>query len=128
VGGSLALGGESGAAAGSYNFGLILGAKEQAGETYNGYLAFFTTDTGSNNSEKARVTSAGNLLVGTTTDVSGAGSVKVSGFIEGTEQGSSPAAPAANGWRLYAKDNGSGKSVLYVRFASGAEQQLAIEP
>lgn len=50
------------------------------------------------------------------------------GFVEGTEQSSSPAAPAANGWRIYGKDNGSGKTVLYVRFASGAEQQIAIEP
>jgi hypothetical protein len=50
------------------------------------------------------------------------------GYIEGTEQASSPAAPAANGFRIYAKDNGAGKTVLYVRFASGAEQQIAIEP
>jgi hypothetical protein len=50
------------------------------------------------------------------------------GYVEGTEQGSSPTAPSSNGWRLYAKDNGSGKTVLYVRFASGAEQQVAIEP
>ena len=50
------------------------------------------------------------------------------GYFEGVELGSSPAAPPANSWRLYAKDNGSGKTVLYVRFASGAEQQIAIEP
>lgn len=54
--------------------------------------------------------------------------VVIKTLIEGTEQASAPAAPAANGFRLYAKDNGSGKTVLYVRFASGAEQQVAIEP
>jgi hypothetical protein len=55
-------------------------------------------------------------------------SSSTSGYLAGTEQSSSPAAPSANGFRLYAKDNGSGKTVLYVRFASGAEQQIAIEP
>lgn len=51
-----------------------------------------------------------------------------SGYYSGVEQSSSPAAPPTNGWRIYAKDNGSGKTVLYVRFATGAEQQIAIEP
>ncbi len=50
------------------------------------------------------------------------------GYIEGKEQSSSPAAPSSNGWRLYAKDDGGGKTALYVRFATGAEQQIAIEP
>lgn len=50
------------------------------------------------------------------------------GFIEGVELAGSPAAPASNKFRIYAKDNGAGKTVLYVRFASGAEQQIAIEP
>jgi hypothetical protein len=39
-----------------------------------------------------------------------------------------PDAPAANGVRLYAEDNGSGKTRLMARFATGAAQQLAIEP
>lgn len=51
-----------------------------------------------------------------------------SGYLELTEQASAPAAPSANGVRLYIRDNGSGKTVLFARFASGAEQQLAIEP
>jgi hypothetical protein len=49
------------------------------------------------------------------------------GFYEGTEQ-SAPAAPAANGYRIFAQDNGAGKTQLMVRFASGASQQIAIEP
>jgi hypothetical protein len=39
-----------------------------------------------------------------------------------------PAAPAANSVRIYAEDNGSGKTRLMARFATGAAQQLAIEP
>jgi hypothetical protein len=37
-------------------------------------------------------------------------------------------APAANGCRLYLKDNGSGKTQLCARFNSGAVQVLATEP
>jgi hypothetical protein len=39
-----------------------------------------------------------------------------------------PAAPPANTARLYADDNGAGKTRLMVRFPTGAVQQLAIEP
>lgn len=39
-----------------------------------------------------------------------------------------PAAPAANGVRIYAQDNGAGKTQLMALFASGAAQQIAIEP
>jgi hypothetical protein len=39
-----------------------------------------------------------------------------------------PAAPAANGVRIYAVDNGSGKTQLMALFATGAAQQIAIEP
>ncbi len=39
-----------------------------------------------------------------------------------------PAAPAADTGRLFVKDNGSGKSQLCVRFATGATQVIATEP
>lgn len=39
-----------------------------------------------------------------------------------------PAAPATNNARLYAKDNGAGKTQLAVRFPTGAVQILATEP
>lgn len=39
-----------------------------------------------------------------------------------------PAAPAADGVRIYAVDNGSGKTQLMALFATGAAQQIAIEP
>ena len=41
---------------------------------------------------------------------------------------SAPSAPAANQYILFAQDNGAGKTQLMVRFATGAAQQLAIEP
>lgn len=39
-----------------------------------------------------------------------------------------PAAPATNAARLFVEDNGSGKTRLMVRFATGATVQLGIEP
>lgn len=39
-----------------------------------------------------------------------------------------PAAPAANDVRIYAVDNGSGKTQLMALFATGAAVQIAIEP
>jgi hypothetical protein len=48
-------------------------------------------------------------------------------FIQG-EEISEPAAGPANTGRLFYKDNGSGKTQLCVRFATGATQVLATEP
>ena len=45
-------------------------------------------------------------------------------FIEMT----APVAPAANGVRIYAEDDGAGKTRLMALFATGAAQQIAIEP
>lgn len=39
-----------------------------------------------------------------------------------------PAAPDANHVRIFAQDNGAGKTQLMARFATGATQQIAIEP
>jgi hypothetical protein len=39
-----------------------------------------------------------------------------------------PGAPAANFVRIYAVDNGSGKTQLMAQFATGAAVQIAIEP
>lgn len=51
----------------------------------------------------------------------------ISKFIEGAEM-TAPAAPGGNGYRMFAEDNGSGKTRLMVIFATGAAQQLAIQP
>jgi hypothetical protein len=55
------------------------------------------------------------------------GNVKINKYIEQTEM-AAPSAPAANGVRIYAQDNGAGKTQLMALFASGAAQQIAIEP
>lgn len=39
-----------------------------------------------------------------------------------------PSAPAANNVRIYAEDNGAGKTRLMALFATGVAQQLAVEP
>jgi hypothetical protein len=39
-----------------------------------------------------------------------------------------PSAPSTNGVYIYAEDNGSGKTRLMALFATGAAQQIAIEP
>ena len=49
-------------------------------------------------------------------------------YAEMNEMAAAPAAPAANQVRIYAEDNGSGKTRLMARFATGAAQQIAIEP
>lgn len=51
----------------------------------------------------------------------------VGGWIEGAEI-SAPGAPPANGFRLYGRDNGSGKTQLVVIFPTGVVQVLASEP
>jgi len=50
-----------------------------------------------------------------------------SGYIETSEM-TAPSAPAADKVRIYAEDNGSGKTRLMALFPTGAAQQIAIEP
>jgi hypothetical protein len=50
------------------------------------------------------------------------------GHIRLLEQGSDPAAPAANHAALFAKDNGGGKTQIVARFPTGAVQVIATEP
>lgn len=57
-----------------------------------------------------------------------AGTLTLSTVAVLTEQALAPAAPAANGVIIYAVDNGSGKTQLMAIFASGAAQQIAIQP
>lgn len=46
----------------------------------------------------------------------------------GMREGALVSAPAANEGKLFLVDNGSGKTVLKVRFATGAEQTIATQP
>ena len=48
-------------------------------------------------------------------------------YTELTEM-TAPAAPATNGVRIFAQDNGAGKTQLMVQFATGAAQEIKIEP
>lgn len=50
------------------------------------------------------------------------------GYLQIVEQASSPAAPAANALRIYAQDNGSGKTRIIIRTSSGTEHVLWTEP
>uniref|UniRef100_A0A6M3KW31 Uncharacterized protein n=2 Tax=viral metagenome TaxID=1070528 RepID=A0A6M3KW31_9ZZZZ len=50
-----------------------------------------------------------------------------SGYFELPEV-SAPGAGAANTARIYAQDNGAGKTQIMAQFATGAAQQIAIEP
>lgn len=94
-------------------------------------LSFYKFGTGAG--DKVLFGSNGSLLVGQTSNPNGyklavTGNVGVTGgYIAGEEQ-TAPAAPAANGYRIFAQDNGAGKTQLMVLFASGAAQQIAIEP
>lgn len=49
------------------------------------------------------------------------------GYQQLTEM-TAPSAPATNNVRIYAEDNGSGKTRLMALFPTGAAQQIAIEP
>lgn len=44
------------------------------------------------------------------------------------ERGADPSAPPTNQVTIFAKDNGAGKTGLYARFATGAVQQVALQP
>lgn len=48
-------------------------------------------------------------------------------YLQGLEQ-TAPAAAPTNGYRIFAQDNGAGKTQLMVIFSSGAAQEIAIQP
>lgn len=54
--------------------------------------------------------------------------VAQTGVFVGLVEMTAPAAPAANGVRIYAEDNGAGKTRLMALFPTGVAQQIAIEP
>jgi hypothetical protein len=69
------------------------------------------------------------VALGTSQTTTAASQIRVGGkHIEMTELAADPAAPAADAARLYFRDNGSGKTQLCVRFATGAVQVIATEP
>ena len=62
-----------------------------------------------------------------TTPINVVNPMSFTSFLQGAEE-TAPTAPAANGYRIFAQDNGAGKTQLMVIFATGAAQQIAIEP
>ena len=79
-----------------------------------------------NDGNSAMVLTSGDLQVGART-LSGVTSIVQSTYHQMTEM-TAPAAPAANNVRIYAEDNGSGKTRLMALFPTGVAQQIAIEP
>ncbi len=78
-------------------------------------------------SEKARITADGIMLVGSTDSTSlTAGGLGLLGGMRMTEI-SDPSAPSTNNLMLYARDDGSGNTVLAVRFPTGAPITIARE-
>lgn len=105
-------------------------------DNWNGSLATLRNTTNSGSTAvlrllQDRVASNGFNFLTLETDTLGTPKTVLSfrgdGAIFGTET-TGASAPPANGYILYADDNGSGKTRLMVRFQSGTAQQIAIEP
>jgi hypothetical protein len=127
-GGGIGFGSGSEAGSSPYIYAQIKGLKESAGGTYNGYLAFYTTPTGSDaNTERMRINGSGNVGIGTTSptvtlEVSGRGLITSSGssdtFAVTHSSGSGIGVnitKGGNGEGLYVnKTSGSGNAVTIV--------------
>ncbi len=90
---------------------------------YNGYL------NGTTQFRNFQVFNGKQGLIGdfSSTGLAVTGTTSTTSFFETTEI-AAPAAGAANTARIFAVDNGSGKTVLKVQFATGAAQIIATEP
>jgi hypothetical protein len=64
---------------------------------------------------------------GDSTEAFSALNLLLAGYVEGTEI-TAPAAGSANSFRLFARDNGAGKTQLCVIFNTGAIQVIATQP
>jgi hypothetical protein len=85
-----------------------------------------THDIGASGATPRDITTGRNMTCGGRVRIDGTAGT---GWLEFfNEQTPDVAAPAANGCRVFTKDNGSGKTQLMARFATGAVVQLAIEP
>lgn len=80
------------------------------------------------------VDASGNFLTGSDTafDIGAAASARPRNLFLGNyaqlSEMTAPAAPATNNVRIYAEDDGAGKTRLMALFPTGAAQQIAIEP
>ncbi len=119
-GDALALTGDGGALATFWVAGEAVQRVTVGSAPFFGLHGMFAGDGTTNDTYLSRV-SAGIWTLGTG-GLTGVG--KGVTFSEQTD----PAAPAANGATLYARDNGAGKTELCVRFATGAVQVIATQP
>jgi hypothetical protein len=109
AGGAISLGGTSGAGQGA--FGQIAGRKTNAtSEDYAGYLQFATNTSGGTMSERMRITSGGNVGIGTTTpgellDVVGSGVAGIRSYGASGNAGFVEAAGNANVVRMRIQGN-----------------------
>ena len=101
-----------------------LGMVLAGGATYDGVIS---TTSGGAETFALGVTSNDNTFATKALIWDATGNITVAAYIEGTEQ-TAPSAPAANGYRIFAQDNGAGKTQLMVIFNTGAAQQIAIQP
>ena len=93
--------------------GAFVGASMQIGFNSADFFTSGTVDAGFKRSAAA--------IIGVTNGSTGGGSLEM-------QEVTAPAAPATNNVRIYAEDNGSGKTRLMARFATGSAVQIAIEP
>jgi hypothetical protein len=108
------------AAASSGQEQLFVGRIIFAGEGYRvGNTFQIAFSNGADYSRGIGASSSGGLAI--TNGSTGGQSLQ---FVEMT----APTAPATNGVRIYAEDNGAGKTRLMALFATGVAQQIAIEP
>jgi hypothetical protein len=120
-GGEIALGGLTDAVPTYRTYAAIKSGKENATSGNRaGYLALWTGDSAAGLVERMRISSTG--------VVSLPANGIVGGFFELNELTGDPANGAANTARLYAKDNGAGKTQIIARFPTGAAVVIATEP
>lgn len=127
---------------------VLWGAQASATPTTRGQISVMATEDGANGqwqsldagfflSVDGHAGANGDASVGIGNNVTGIGLYVngdwlVSGLSEAhmsiTESQAAPSVPASNGVKIYAQDNGAGKTKLMALFATGAAQQIAIQP
>ena len=113
-----AIGAESGQSSATQVDGItVVGYRATAGATNATAIGY-----------QARADHSGGVALGDNSTTTADNQVEIAGrHIEMVEM-TAPSAGAANSSRLFARDNGSGKTQLCVQFATGAVQVIATEP
>jgi len=125
VGGQLTLGGAYNATPSSYAFAGIAGRKEDSSTNVAGYLQMSTTTSAGALTERARIDSSGNLLVGTTSNANSDKLVVNGSVYQFQTVNGSSASPVTNGGYLF----GPNSSTIYggIRFINQILSNNSIE-